>query len=446
MQSTRSILVFTLLVLLGINTMNFYDRQVLGAVGEPVRQALDLKDTGLGWLGTAFILLYAVVGIPLGHWADVGRRTRILALGVILWSGLTALSALAWDFWSLFLLRLGVGVGEASCAPAANSLVGDLVPARQRARAIGVFMLGLPLGLGLSFIVSGYVAQRWGWKAAFVVASVPGFILGALAYFLPEPPRGAAEVHAVGDARRPGSRLRAVLRIPTMWWLILSGALHNFNMYTIGHFLSPFLQRYHGLSTGEAGIIGGVVYGCFGGLGIFLGGWACDWLVQRRISGRLELSTLALAVALPCIFLALEQEPGSVTAFALWMLPGCMLLYVYYSGVYATIQDIVEPALRGTAMGVYFFAMYLLGGALGPVATGWVSDYFARQAAAAGAGDAAARALGLHHALYLVPALGVVLVGVLFVASRTVTADHRRLQEWCAQKLKAEGINPGSAP
>src|SRR5438046_2682944 len=96
MQPSRSMLIFTLLVLLGINTMNFFDRQVLGAVGEPVRQALGLSDTRLGWLGTAFILLYAVVGIPLGHWADVGRRTRILAVGVLLWSGLTALSALAW--------------------------------------------------------------------------------------------------------------------------------------------------------------------------------------------------------------------------------------------------------------------------------------------------------------------------------------------------------------
>ncbi len=434
MQPARSRLVFTLLVLLGINTMNFFDRQVLGAVGEPVRQALGLDDTRLGWLGTAFILLYAIVGIPLGHWADTGRRTRILAVGVILWSGLTALSALAWDFWSLFVMRLGVGVGEASCAPAANSLVGDLVPPHRRARAIAIFMLGLPLGLGLSFIVSGYVAQHWGWQTAFLVASVPGFVLGVIAFFLQEPTRGAAEMHTVGAARRPGSRLRIVLGIPTMWWIIASGALHNFNMYAIGYFLSPLLQRYHGLSTSEAGAISGVVYGCVGALGIFLGGWACDWLAARRPSGRLEVATLALAISVPCFYFALEQPPGSVTAFAVWMQPGCMLLYFYYAGVYATIQDIVEPALRGTAMGVYFFAMYLLGGALGPVITGRISDHFARRAAEAGASDTAARAAGLHDAMYLVPVLGAALCVVLFVASRTLRADQRRLQEWMAQR------------
>src|SRR5262249_20434773 len=139
-------------------------------------------------------------------------------------------------------------------------------------------------------------------------------------------------------------------------------------------------QRYHGMSTGNAGLVNGVVYGLSGGLGIFLGGWLSDWIVKRRISGRLELTSLAAALAGPCIWMALEQPQHSVWAFIVWMLPGCMLLYVYYSGVYAAIQDIVEPALRGTAMSVYFFAMYLLGGAAGPVITGALTDHFAHQA------------------------------------------------------------------
>src|SRR5262245_58152810 len=107
-------LVFTLSVLLGINTMNFYDRQVLPAVQEKIRQDwTELTDSQLGWLGTAFILLYAVIGLPLGRWADIGRRKWILAAGLALWSLLTAGSGLAWSFWSLFVMRLGVGVGEA---------------------------------------------------------------------------------------------------------------------------------------------------------------------------------------------------------------------------------------------------------------------------------------------------------------------------------------------
>src|SRR5437764_7346433 len=146
MQQTRGTLTFTLLMLFGINTMNFYDRQVVGAVGELVREEWGLNDRQLSALTIAFILLYAVVGVPLGHWADVGRRKVILAAGVLLWSVMTALSGLAWGFASLFVFRLAVGVGEASCAPAANSLLGDLFPSHQRARAIAVCMFGLPLG------------------------------------------------------------------------------------------------------------------------------------------------------------------------------------------------------------------------------------------------------------------------------------------------------------
>jgi predicted MFS family arabinose efflux permease len=346
MEKSRPRLAFTLLVLLGINAMNFFDRQVPGAVTEPMRKELDLSDFQLGWLTPAFLILYATVGVPLGRWSDIGRRTRILAAGVMVWSALTAVSGLAWNFASLFLMRLGVGIGEATCAPTANSLVGDLFPPERRARAISVFMLGLPIGLGLGFIVSGTIAQHWGWRSAFYLAALPGLVLGLLSLWIPEPARGTVEAHAVGGERRQGSPVLLVLRIPTMWWIILSGALHNFNMYAIGSFLSPYLSRYHGVSLQAASWISGVVYGCFGGLGIFLGGWACDWIVRRRIRGRLEITTLALACGIPCIYLALLQPAREVWQFAAWMLPGCMMLYVYYSGVYAAIQDIVEPALR----------------------------------------------------------------------------------------------------
>src|SRR5262249_20736227 len=149
--------IFAVCILLGINTMNFFDRQVLGAVAEPIKRQWGLSDSQVGWLGTAFILLYAVVGLPLGRWADVGRRKMILAGGAGLWSLLTALSGLAWNFWSLFAFRLGVGVGEASCAPASTSLLGDLFPAERRSRAMAVFMFGLPLGLGSSFLISGWM-------------------------------------------------------------------------------------------------------------------------------------------------------------------------------------------------------------------------------------------------------------------------------------------------
>src|SRR5438270_3381925 len=195
MRTTTPRLVFTLCVLLGINTMNFFDRQILPAVQEKVRKDWGLSDSQLGWLGTAFILLYAVVGLPLGRLADRARRKWLLAAGVGLWSVLTFACGFATNFWALFGLRMGVGIGEASCAPAASSLIGDLVPAERRARAMSVFMLGLPLGLALSFFVSATIAEHRGWQDAFFVAGVPGLLLAVLVLFIADPVRGGADPH-----------------------------------------------------------------------------------------------------------------------------------------------------------------------------------------------------------------------------------------------------------
>jgi MFS family permease len=446
MKTTTPRLAFTLGVLLAINALNFYDRQVLGAVAEPVRKQLELDDVQYGWLTPAFVLLYAVAGVPLGRLADRGRRTRILAVGVLVWSVMTALSGLAWSFWSMFALRLGVGIGEATCAPTANSLLGDLFPRERRARALALFMVGLPLGLALSSLVSGMIARQWGWRPAFLVAGLPGLALGVLCLFIPEPDRGTVETHFVGVQRRHGSPLFLVLSIPTMWWIILSGALHNFNMYAIGAFLTPFLQRYHGLNVAEAGWVSGAAYAC-GGVGLFLGGWVCDRVVRRRISGRLEITMLASGAAGACIFFALGEEPGAVARFTAWMLPGCLFLYVYYAGVYAAIQDVIEPALRGTAMAVYFFVMYLFA-ASGPVLTGWLSKSLAARAAAAEGAEKVTdwhTAIGLHEALYVVPLLGVLLVVVLFFASRTVKADYEKLQKWMAAQASPGGTSGGTS-
>src|SRR3954463_10720062 len=184
---------YALLVLFAINLMNFFDRQLLGGVGEGIRREWALSDTALGLLGTVFTLLYAVVGLPLGRLSDRMQRRKILAFGVFLWSLLTAASGIARSFSQLFVARLGVGVGEATCSPASTSLIGDIFPAGRRARAIAIWMLGLPLGLGLANGAGGWILQNWGWRNAFFVAAVPGLLCAVLALMMREPPRGAKE-------------------------------------------------------------------------------------------------------------------------------------------------------------------------------------------------------------------------------------------------------------
>jgi predicted MFS family arabinose efflux permease len=433
----KTIPAVALAVLFFINALNFYDRTILAAVGEPIRREWALSDSALGGLGTAFTLLYALVGLPLGRLADRASRTRMLVWGVLGWSVLTAVSGLARTFWQLFAARLGVGVGEATCAPAATSLISDLYPPGARARALSVFMMGLPVGIALSYAASSLIAHQHGWRAAFLVAGVPG-VLGALAMLaVREPSRGAADHAGLGDRHRPGNPYRLVLSVPTVRWLILSGALHNFNMYALASFLSPFMIRYHGADLRTAGFLSMLVFGLSGIPGLLLGGLAGDAVLRSRSWGRLQVGTLAISLSVPLVFCSLGVPRGDLTGFAVLLGLGCGLMYVYYSTVYATLHDVIEPSLRGTAMALYFFAMYVIGASLGPIGTGMVSDAFTQRAAAEAGMDAATgvalepfRGPGLHAAMYLLPVLGAALALVLFAGSRTVARDARRLREW----------------
>jgi MFS family permease len=425
-MSDRSRATYALSVLFAINAMNFFDRQIGGALAEPLRKEWHLSDSALGALGTAFTLLYAFVGIPLGRLSDRISRKKILGVAVFLWSLLTSLSGMARTYGQMFAARLGVGAGEAACAPAATCLIGDLFPPARRARAMSVFMLGLPIGIALSYLVSSFVAHTWGWRAAFFVAGIPGVFCAIAVLFIEEPARGMAETRPV--AARTGSPWRVLLTIPTMWWLILSGALHNFNMYALGSFLAPLLMRYHGATLRQAGLMAMTSYGLSGIPGLLIGGALADRLSLRRKNGRLIVGAVSILISVPLLLLALRAPAHHTVTFVLFAAGGCMAMYVYYSSVYATLHDVVEPSLRGTAMALYFFAMYVLGASFGPLGTGMASDYFTRKAAAAaGTGILEPfRGQGLHSAMYLIPVLSVVLTLVLFAASRTVAGDMEK--------------------
>src|SRR4030095_11874672 len=131
-------------------------------------------------------------------------------------------------FTELFVVRLGVGSGEAACAPASASLIGDLFPASRRAKAMAVFMLGLPIGIALSYLGSSLLEHKYGWGLTFFFSLLPGLFFCLVGFLSFEPPRGAAEFHKITTAKRAGSPYLRVLSIPTMWWIIASGALHNF--------------------------------------------------------------------------------------------------------------------------------------------------------------------------------------------------------------------------
>jgi predicted MFS family arabinose efflux permease len=412
-------------VLFAINILNFYDRGVLGALNEPVRKEFGLSDTQIGAITTAFTLLYAVIGVPIGRIADKWNRKKLLAGGVSLWSLLTGLTAFANSYGFLMFARLGVGVGEAVCAPVGTSWLGDLFPAGRRARALALFMLGVPIGMSLSNLLSGPVAQAYGWRAAMIVAALPALLLVPALLSLHEPVRGASEAKAPGPLKSAWS----IIRIPTLWWIIASGAVLNFMMYAFSTFLASFLMRVHGFSIGSTGVSAGCVYLIGGVLGGLAGGRIGDYVIRKRRDGRMVAAAAAALAAAPFAYFGILQPPGA----ALLALPllGCAYacFNMYYGLVYSSIHDIVSPALRGTTMAFYFMVMYLGGASFGSLITGNLSDRMARRAAAAAGSSAiteAAKAIGLQQAMFIIPVLAIALALVLYAGSRTIEGDMRK--------------------
>jgi predicted MFS family arabinose efflux permease len=428
---------FSVVILFAINILNFYDRHVPGALVEPMRKEFHLNDTQIGLLGSAFIWIYAIVGVPLGRIADSASRKKLLAWGVVIWTALTASAGLATTYTGLLFSRAGFGVGEAACAPAATSWLGDLFPPHKRSRVLALFMLGIPVGGALGYFFSGPLAQAYGWRAAMVVAAAPALLLVPALLFLPEPKRGASELHPAPFQR---TSMWSVLRIPTLWWIIVSGALLNFNAYAFATFLPAFMSRVHGLSLAKSNIATGVVYLAGGVSGGVVAGFLGDSVVHRRKDGRLRYAAVLALVAIPFACAGVLQHAGSLYTAMTFLALTYASLTTYYGLVYSAIQDIVAPNQRASAMAIYFMAMYMCGASFGPLLMGKLSDILAHRAAAL-AGSASVtetfRAIGLQQAMLIIPVLCTGLAFVLYMGSRTISSDIAR-RESVAHVVTAE--------
>jgi predicted MFS family arabinose efflux permease len=419
---------FAVAVLVAVNILNFYDRHVPGALVEPMRKEFNLNDTQVGLLGSAFIWLYAIVGVPLGMAADRWSRKQLLAWGVVIWTALTASAGLAATYSLLLFSRVGVGLGEAACAPTATSWLGDLFPAGKRSRVLALFMMAVPIGGALGYFLGGPIAEMHGWRTAMVTAALPAIVLVPALLMLREPQRGESEGRPEVLA---GASIWSVLRIPTLWWIIVSGALLNFCAYAFAGFLPAFLSRLHGLSVGESGRATGTLYLLGGVSGGVLSGYLGDYIVRRRKDGRMLCAAVMALVTVPLACIGILQPRGSLLTATVFLGLMYASLSSYYGFVYSAIQDIVAPSQRAATMAIYFMAMYMCGASFGPLVTGRLSDVLAHRAAAA-AGSAtiteAFRAVGLQQAMLIIPVLSVALAFVLYMGSRTIVADSERRQ------------------
>lgn len=372
--------VLTLLALL--YTLNFLDRQVINILAESIKRDLGISDTELGLLtGTAFGIFYSVLGVPIGRLADRWNRVNVISVSLFLWSLLTALSGLAQSYVQLFLLRLGVGVGEAGGSPPAQSLISDYFPYSRRATAMAVFTLGVPLGSFLGFLIGGIVDDLWGWRVAFFVAGAPGLILVLLIKFtLREPPRGAADGVPPGRASELPplkATLAGLFERRSYIRLVLGGTFGILMVYISGAWLPAFFIRVHGMTAGEIGMWMALGVGLGGAIGSIGGGWLSDHLRQRF--PRPEIAILAVSTALTCPLLLLtvlsEALPLALTGLFLLNL----FAFVWIGPTSATIQRVVPIRSRSLAVGIQLSVANILSLTFGPPAVGYLSDLFAAQ-------------------------------------------------------------------
>lgn len=388
------------------NLLNFFDRTIPAVILENIRVEYNLNDMQLGFLAAAFAIVYALAGLYFGYLADKISRKKIIGLGLFAWSGFTAFNAIVWSYISFFTARVGVGIGESSYAPSANSLIGDLYPPEHRAKAIGIFMLGLPLGMILAFFSVGYIVESFGsWRAPFVIAAVPGFILSILFFYIKEPIRGGKEISNYSE-KAVVNPILYLLKIKTLRWIILSGITLNFAASAGIAFLVPLFQRYFGLNLIEGSVFSGCIIGVTGLIGLTFGGIISDKIHKKYKNGRLIFGSLSMLISTLLVALGLLFGIQSLPIFVLLFSVGWLFLYNYYTTIYPAIQDIVEPNMRATAIGLYFACISIFGGALGPLVVGALSDYFSsKEMILSGTVIMieSYKALGLYRAFFLVP-------------------------------------------
>jgi predicted MFS family arabinose efflux permease len=358
-----------------VSFFNYLDRMVIAVLVEPMKRDLQLSDLQVGLVsGLAFALLYATAGIPIARIADKKSRVTLLAICLTVWSGMTALTGAARNFIELFLVRMGVGVGEAGCVPAAHSLIGDLFPPERRAFAIGLFQAGGLMGLSVGLTAAGYLAETWGWRFALLVVGLAGLPLAALvAFSMREPARSVSTVTTASESALVA--VKALMARPALVHLVLGISIGAFATYGMATWIPAFYVRSHGLSLTEVGFYGALAGGLAGVLGTVVGGIVMIALRPRDARWELWLPLACYALTMP-LFAAMALVPSTMAAF---LLQATATIVAAAGGTVAlsAMQTFAEPHRRATAIAIMLMLSSLIGLGLGPVAVGQASDMLA---------------------------------------------------------------------
>jgi predicted MFS family arabinose efflux permease len=371
---------YILFLLFLVSVLSYVDRTILSILQVPIKSDLGLSDAQLGALtGLSFALFYATLALPIARLADRLVRKRIVAASLAVWSGMTAMTALAGGFGSMVFCRIGVAAGEAGSIPATHSIIADLYPPNRRATALAFWGLSLPAGLMLGFSAAGALEQALGWRTTFAIIGSAGLLLAPLVWLtMREPVRGRYDPPQLAGvaAPTPMAAVRQLWQLRTFRYLTAAGALHSFAWYSVNAWLAPFYVRVHGMTLTEVSYYLALFNGIGSAAGMYFGARLSDYFGKSDARARLRVPALALIAMVPA---ALAQFLVGSAALSLTLCAiSLTLMQAHYGPIIAVAQLVVPANMRAFSSAVLMLVLNLFALGLGPLSVGFISDALVR--------------------------------------------------------------------
>ena len=401
-----------LIALTLLNVLNWADRYLIISFSTAIIPELKLSNLQFGLLtGVVFTAVYTVIGLFVGSLADRTHRPKLIAAGLLLWSGLTAATGLARNFGQMAAARMLIGVGEACLSPAALSMLGERYPAARRAFAGGFYYLALPVGIGGSFMFAAAVGPTLGWRGGFLLLGGIGVVSALFVWLLMRDPsreqQAAAAGRVTGSFAESYRAMRHELGHNPVFLLTMLGLTAMVFAQGAGVLDLLWWVKERGYSVGQAQNEIGLIFMVGGVLGAVLGGVGCDWAERRYVAGRLKFLAWAFLLTVPLALAYRLAEAHSLSFYVLAFV-GSMFSMLLYGPAVTLAQEQVPAAHRASAVALFFLAAALIGGGGGNATVGWLADRFA----AAGTADP------ITLAILITQSVGLLSVPILFLAAR----------------------------
>ncbi len=381
-SSSKSYRNFVLVLLTIVYGFNFIDRQIMGILAPFIQEDLGLTNTQLGLLiGLAFAVFYTVVAIPIAWLADRYNRVNILSIALATWSGFTALTGLANNFIQIGLARMGVGIGEAGGSPPSHSIISDLFPKEERASALGVYSMGIPLGIMAAYFVTASLMGSSGdvdWRRIFIFLGLTGVGLALVVKLvLKEPVRGAMELGATAEIKKPPFKesLKELMKIPAWWAMCFGIAFGSFVSYSKSAFQTKYLVTLDpSFDFQTLVIILGIMNGTTYAAGAFFGARLADKWGKKDIRAYGWLPAISIALCLP-VGLITWWVP-SIEVHLIFATLFLLLIGIYLGPSFAIAQTLAPIHMRAMSTALFFFILNMIALGGGPTFSGWIMDIF----------------------------------------------------------------------